>query len=138
MIRWFAALILLFALGGPLLAQTSEGEPGRFTMSPVPDGMLRLDTRTGRVSLCKSGTRGWTCEQVADERAAYEQEIARLQGQVAKLEAELSRRPGGPSPELKIPSDAELDRMMGFFEKVFRRFLGMVENLRREYAPGRS
>jgi hypothetical protein len=107
-----------------------ESENGRYSMSPVADGMLRLDTRSGQVSLCRQKSDGWVCEATADDRAAYEKEIARLQAKVAGLEAELGRRPGGS--DLKLPSDADVDRVMKFFETVFRRFIGMIEGLQRE------
>jgi hypothetical protein len=104
-------------------------------MSPVADGVLRLDTRTGQVSLCRQKNDGWICEAAADDRAAYEKEIARLQGKITSLEAEAGKRPGG---ELKLPSEAELDRVMKFFENVFRRFIGMIEGLQRENEQKRS
>ena len=41
--------------------------------------MLRLDTRTGQVSLCAKQSAGWACNAVPDERNALENEITRLQ-----------------------------------------------------------
>jgi hypothetical protein len=128
------AIFLALGLAAPTLAQSpAEGDAGRFTMTPVADGALRLDTRTGRVSHCKNDGRGWTCTSVADERAAYEEEIGRLQARLAKVEAELAARSAFPPP-----NDADLDRAVGFMEKFFRRFMAMIENLKREYGPNRS
>jgi hypothetical protein len=133
-------LVLACAWAPVALAQTPptapESENGRYSMRPVADGVLRLDTRTGQVSLCRQRGDSWICEATADDRAAYEKEIARLQAKVAGLEAELGRRPG--SGELKLPSDAEVDRVMKFFESVFRRFIGMIEGLQRENEGKRS
>jgi len=132
-LSFLCVLAALWASAAP--AQTPapkaapESENGRFSMSPVSDGVLRLDTRTGQVSLCRQKSDGWICESTADDRAAYEKEIARLQEKVAGLEAELGRR---PDVDLKLPSDAEIDRVMKFFESVFRRFIGMMEGLQRE------
>ena len=42
-------------------------------------------------------------------------------------------RPPQASPDL--PSDAEIDRVMTFVEKVFRRFMAMVQTLRPETEP---
>jgi hypothetical protein len=119
----------------PVPKTAPESENGRYSMSPVADGVLRLDTRTGQVSLCRQKIDSWVCEATADDRAAYETEIARLQGKVASLEAEIGGRPGG---ELKLPSDAEVDRVMKFFENVFRRFIGMIDGLQRENEQKRS
>src|SRR5712692_5863763 len=92
-------LLLLFALvcasAPAALAQTSapkaapESENGRYSMSPVADGVLRLDTRTGQVSQCSRSDAGWACKVVPDERSALETEIARLQGENATMKKEL-------------------------------------------------
>lgn len=140
-------IALLLALSGawivPAFAQTSDvpnvladNENGRFSMSPVDDGVMRLDSRTGKVSLCRKRTNNWACEVLADERAAYEKEIGRLQDKVTKLETELGRGPGAKE-DLKLPNDADVDRVMKFFENILRRFKSMIDNLQREDAPGR-
>src|SRR5262249_38119466 len=79
---------------------------------------------------CSRSDVGWACKVVPDERSALETEIARLQGENASLKKDLLARglpaPGvsGPSgakpgePELKLPSDAEIDKVISFLEKV--------------------
>jgi hypothetical protein len=116
---------------------TSDRGNGRYSFNPVADGVLRLDTRTGQVSECSRSGAGWACKSVPDERSALEIEIARLQDENARLKKELSARgppiPGGPGPtlakpgepELKLPSDAEVDKMISFLEKVWRRLIEM-------------
>src|SRR5262245_57445518 len=101
-----------------------DSENGRYSFNPVADGVLRLDTRTGQVSRCSRSDAGWTCKAVPDERSSLEAEIARLQGENATLKKEVLARglplPGVPSPpaakpsepELKLPSDAEVDKVM--------------------------
>jgi hypothetical protein len=141
-LRFLLLCVVACAWAPVALAQASapkaapESENGRYNMSPVAGGVLRLDTRSGQVSLCRQKGDSWICETTADDRAAYEKEIARLQARVAGLEAELGRRPGGG--DLKLPSDAEVDRVMKFFESVFRRFIGMIEGLQRENEQKRS
>jgi hypothetical protein len=68
-----------------------DTENGRFTLSPVTDGFLRLDTRNGVVSICINKS-GWTCRLVADERAALDVEIGRLQADNQKLREQLAQR----------------------------------------------
>ena len=77
-----------------------ETENGRYTLSTVPDGVIRLDTRTGEVSNCANNGNGWACYLVPDERAAFDAEIGRLQAEneksrteVERLKAELASRP---------------------------------------------
>ena len=62
-----------------------------------PGQLLRLDGRTGQVSLCGRAAAGWACQAVPDERAALEAEIARLQDDNAALKKELLAR-GLPLP----------------------------------------
>lgn len=129
--------------------QAPDSENGRYTFTQTPEGLLRLDGRTGHVSLCTKRVVGWSCDTVPDERAALEAEIARLQNENGTLKRELVTHgiplPGGikpgaaadagpaaDAPMLKLPSDADVDRAMGLLEKVWRRFLDMVQNLRRD------
>jgi hypothetical protein len=141
------AIVLVAALvwlGPAAQAQTApDSENGRYNFSPVSDGMLRLDTRTGAVSLCAKKDAGWACNTVPDERLALENEIARLQRENGALKKDMLARglplPGGvaslPSAErqrelnlkVPLPSDAELDRVMSAFEKMWRRLVDMVQ-----------
>ena len=84
-------LSILAATGGALAESIADGENGRYTMSQVADGVIRLDTRTGAVSTCNSGGAGWACYAVPDERAAYDAEIGRLQAENEKSKAEIEK-----------------------------------------------
>src|SRR6202000_3157307 len=68
-----------------------DSENGRYALSAVGDGVVRLDTRTGAVSTCSNAKSGWACYAVPDERAAYDAEIGRLQAENAKAKAENDR-----------------------------------------------
>jgi hypothetical protein len=90
--RLFAlALTLSLAPLTVVSAQTAtpDAENGRYSFNPVPDGVLRLDIRSGQVSHCSQSDAGWACKVVPDERSALETEIARLQGENATLKKEL-------------------------------------------------
>jgi len=146
--RGLPLFVLAFlALAPSVQAQTApDSENGRYTFNQVTDGMLRLDTRTGAVSLCAKKDAGWACNAVPDERAALESEIARLQRENGALKKDMLARglplPGGvasaPSAQQRelnlkvpLPSDAEIDRVMSAFEKMWRRIVDMVQK-----APG--
>ncbi len=123
---------------------TPDSENGRYSFSPVADGVLRLDIRTGQVSQCSRSDAGWACKVVPDERSALETEIARLQGENATLKKELLARglpvPGVSSPpgakpgepELKLPSDAEVDKVISFLERVWRRLIEMGRSVQKD------
>jgi len=140
--------VIILAAAFMALAPAAQAQPapdtenGRYTFSAVADGMLRLDTRTGAVSICARKDTGWACTSVPDERQALESEIARLQRENGSLKKEMLARglplPGGvasapssPQRELNLkvplPSDAEIDRVMSAFEKMWRRLIDMVQ-----------
>jgi hypothetical protein len=146
-IRLFApALTLLLADFAAASAQTAtpDSENSRYSFNPIADGVLRLDTRTGQISQCSRSDAGWTCKAVPDDRSALETEIARLQGENATLKKELLGRglpvPGVPSqsgakpsePELKLPSDAEVDKVKSFLEKAWRRLIEMGRTMQKD------
>ena len=140
MIRTALAIVaFLFALAAPAFAQDKpDNADGRFTLHRTDEGFLRLDGRSGQVSLCLKRSAGWECQTVPDERSALEGEIARLQADNANLKRELLAHnlalPGGVRPgvqgreeeRLQLPSDAELNQMMTFIEKVWKRMVEMI------------
>lgn len=151
MIPLFAgALIGTVLLAAPALAQEPPAaapgaDDGRYVFNRVQDGFLRLDSRTGQVSLCTRQSAGWTCRAAPDERAAFESEIARLQSENGALKKELVTRglplPNGMNavppaakggPDLKSPNDSEIDRVMTYMEKIWRRLVEMMQNLQRD------
>src|SRR5260221_4995879 len=140
------ALTLLLATSAVALAQmaTPDSENGRYSFNPVTDGVLRLDIRSGQVSHCSRNDAGWACKVVPDERSALETEIARLQGENATLKKELLARglpvpgvsaPSGAKPgegEIKLPSDADIDKVVSFVEKVWRRLIDMGRKVQQD------
>src|ERR1044072_1940257 len=100
--RTILALLALLLTALPLAAQTSslERENGRYSFKDVPEGVMRLDTRSGQVSLCSRRQAGWTCQAVPDDRVTLENEIARLESDNAELRRQLGREApsgrGGP------------------------------------------
>ena len=143
------------AAAGQALPDT---ENGRYALSTTPDGVLRLDTRTGAVSTCSNNGAGWACYAVPDERAALDAEIGRLQVDNEKLKAELaSRAPtvagkieepmpksdslkksepkiaeGERKIEIPLPSDRDMDRMMSFLERAWRRLIEMANRVQKD------
>ncbi len=81
-----------------------------------------------------------------DERAALEAEIARLQGENTAVKKELLARnlplpgtvkPAPPAaepeePRLQLPNDADLNKVMNFVEKIWRRLVEMIATLQKD------
>ena len=86
------AAALAFAVGAVSAQPMPDAENGRYALSPIADGVLRLDTRTGAVSTCTDSGAGWACYAVPDERAALDAEIGRLEADNEKLKAQLAER----------------------------------------------
>ncbi|GBE42949.1 hypothetical protein BMS3Bbin10_01020 [bacterium BMS3Bbin10] len=133
----FPAVILAVLVAFPALAQ--ETAPGRYTMTPTAEGLLRLDTQTGEVSLCSKLAGNWTCRSVPDDRIALENEIDRLNAENRRLRVELGK-PGAGDGEKQgqsnqdgkgskwwLPSDREVAEFKSFLEKMMRGFKALVE-----------
>ena len=147
MIRLVLSVTVAAALVAPAAqAQTAETEDSRYQFNRVEDGYLRLDLKSGQVSLCSQRTIGWSCLAVPDERAALDNEIARLQGENAALKKAMLDRglplPSGVTSDtpvarggdtnLKLPNNADIDRMMTAVEKVWRRLVEMLISLQKD------
>jgi hypothetical protein len=157
-----AAAALMLCLGGIAAAAQAmpDSENGRYALSPVTDGVIRLDTRTGAVSTCSNTGPGWACYAVPDERAALDAEIGRLQADNEKLKAELAAREPTvtgkideplpkadslkkPAPkvaegerkiEIPLPSDRDMDRVMSFLERAWRRLVEMANRMQKDFS----
>src|SRR5438445_3722203 len=155
-----AWVIGLGAAGAAVAQPVPDIENGRYALAPVADGVIRLDTRTGAVSTCNNTGAGWACYAVPDERAALDAEIGRLQADNEKLKTELAAReptvPGKideplpkadslkkPEPkvaegerkiEIPLPSDRDMDRMMSFLERAWRRLVEIANRMQKDVA----
>ncbi len=131
-----SALVLAASFGAAALAQAPQlNDNWRFKMQKVDGGFLRLDAQSGQVSFCREKESNWTCDTVADDRAALEAEIKRLNERIAALE----RQRQDPVDRFRTPSDQEIEQVMGFFEKMMKRFRGVVETLKKEWqSEGKS
>jgi hypothetical protein len=125
------------------LAQTSPSlvDEDRYHIVELADGVMRIDRQTGQVTECRPEASGLVCRLAADDRTAYEAEINRLSEALADARAALEAGEQALAPQedlpgvrerMGLPSDTELDAVMDTAEEAMRRFMGMVENLRRE------
>jgi len=135
----FATALALGCVAAMPSAWADDGA-GRYELHQADGGFIRLDTKTGAVSHCRQKGTGWVCESAADDRKAFRDEIARLDAENRQLRerlAGLETRPGGQTGPrtgqqddyLRLPSDEEIDRIMGFFEKIMRRFMDFARSL---------
>ncbi|MCQ1766980.1 hypothetical protein NOJ28_15690 [Neorhizobium galegae] len=109
----------------PLSASAQQAQTNRFQLQRTETGIVRLDTETGAMTLCRDENGTLACRMQPDERAAYEQELDRLAKRVTALEERLSNIPPVALPKA-LPSDAEVDRSLSIMEKFMRRFMAIV------------
>jgi hypothetical protein len=156
-----AVVVCLGGIGAAAAQSMPDTENGRYALSPVDDGVIRLDTRTGVVSTCNNNTgTGWACYAAPDEREALDAEIGRLQADNDKLKAELAAREPTvsgkideplpktdslkkPEPkaadgerriEIPLPSDRDMDKVMSFLEQAWRRLVEMANRMQKDVA----
>jgi hypothetical protein len=143
-----AIVIAVFCLSAPVLADdaTPDTAGGRYTMSKVADGFVRLDTQTGAVALCSQRTVGWACQAAPEDRVAFESEIARLRSENAALkQAMLSHGlplPSGVMPEpstahgnditICLPDNADIDRAVAYVGRIWQRFVEAVARAQKQ------
>lgn len=125
------AIGMALAVAAPLwppvrAAEELNEQRGRYTMSETADGFLRLDRKTGDVSQCRKKATDWVCETVADDRMAYEAEIARLADENEALRARMQRA------EKELPSEEEIDKALTLFERFTKGFARIARLFKQE------
>lgn len=123
----FATLVFqLSVFQGVALAQDDV----RYQIEKTDDGYVRLDKQTGEMSICKEQTGQLVCRAAADDRSALSDQIGKLDERLAMIENKLSAiEKSGLSSGNGMPTDEEFEKTMGYMEKFFRRFMGVVKDL---------
>ena len=104
----------------------AENDDSRFTFHRAADGFVRLDGRSGEVSICSRRPAGWLCQLVPDERVALEGEIGRLQADNAALKKELLAHdlplPAGIKPDARARTEEPADSARMKARRIRQRF----------------
>jgi hypothetical protein len=143
----FAALIAASVLTASATADDVAAPPlgqPRYSFHKVTDGFLRLDTQTGEVALCGMQPVGWACLAAPEDRAALEDEIARLRRENAALKQDLLSRglplPSGTMAEppakddgnhltIRLPDSADISRMVALADDVWHRLVKAITDV---------
>ncbi len=120
----FAALCAL-----PAAAQDVE----RFQIERTRDGYVRLDTQTGAMTLCRETDGRLTCSPASQNGEATD-EIAELRERVKVLESRIAGLETR-APVAGLPPDEEFERGIGYMERFFRMFMGLVREFEGERTP---
>ncbi|GHB20697.1 hypothetical protein GCM10007094_05870 [Pseudovibrio japonicus] len=154
-------LAAAIAMGAQSAFAESEQEvPVRFEMQQTDKGVVRLDTRTGIVSLCTHKGDKLVCQPSIDGIKVYEEEITRLETENSTMRQELrdisealatltedaSVAAIKPKPGLDLslakPKDEgwfgeeeeeKLNDALQFTENAMRRFFSVVEEMKDDF-----
>lgn len=153
------ASAVAFILAGAALAQAQDAAPPidtppkstvRYSFDRAGDVFLRLDTASGQVSVCSLHSAGWVCQVVPEDRTALENEIGRLQSDVAALKAEIAtlREPPPPRPPadlappakatkpaevtIKMPTQEDIGRARDAVAHAWQRLVEMIVGLKND------
>jgi hypothetical protein len=135
----FAVRALLAATASACLVASASANPapetkGRYTMTPVEGGFMRLDTETGAVSFCTRKAEVWSCEPVADksassdDKARLEAENKDLKDRIKALEGNSpqAQAPGGVT---KLPTEKEVDEALDYVERLYKKFRDRIQKI---------
>ena len=121
-----------------------ETGAGRYTMHKSDDGFVRLDTKTGVMSLCRKSEAGWACDAMAGTAPPLRGEIARLRRENIELKAEIKRmeehlglrgdsgKSASNRPDFKLPTEQEVDQALDYFERMLKKFQNRLKRLERK------
>lgn len=115
---------------------SSAQEVERYRLERTEDGYVRMDTQTGRLSVCRERDSQLVCQMAAEDQDAFAADYATLQERVEALQkrvTELEAKVG--TPLRVLPNEEEFDRSLGMMEKFFRRFMGVIQDIEREGPP---
>jgi len=149
-----AAVLAVLALAGSAAAETPDVSNGRYTMSPVDGGFLRLDKQTGAVAMCARSSGDWACNPVEDHTAAapsnelskLEEENEALKDRIKALEESLESGKAAPPPssgphegppggKVQLPTDEEVDQALDYMERIYKKFRDRIKDLDKPASP---
>jgi hypothetical protein len=132
-------ILVLAAAAFPAAAAMAQDE-ARYQMEKTAEGYVRLDKQTGDMSICKEKSGQLVCRAAADDRNSLADEIGRIDGRLAAIEKKLETAgTSGLSSGNELPTEEEFEKTMGYMEKFFRRFMGIVRDLNEsENGPQRT
>ncbi len=132
--RLFTILIPALAMTG-IAGLASAEEAERYRLEKSDTGYVRMDTVTGEMSICEERSGQLVCKLAADERAAFQTDIDRLQAKLDDVEGRVAKLEARPSiPETLLPTDEQVDKGIDIMEKFFRSFMGIVKDLDKDVA----
>ena len=121
----FGALALMPASA----AETAE----RYRLERTEDGYVRLDTQTGAMTLCREADGRLVCAPAA-QGSESPSEVESLRERLRVLEGKVAALESG-APVAGLPPEEEFERGIGYMERFFRMFMGLVKEFEGDRTP---
>ncbi|TPJ36246.1 hypothetical protein [Mesorhizobium sp. B2-8-3] len=131
-------ILIPAALCSLVAASAYSEETDHYRLEKSADGYIRMDTRTGAMSICEERSGQLVCKMAADERAAYQDEIDRLDNSVKALDARVAKLENSLSARLEsnLPSQEDFNKSLGYMEQFFRTFKDIVKDMDKDDGDG--
>lgn len=132
-----SVIVSIIAFTWIAAAQGPEDDKGRYALSPIDGGVLRLDKATGDVSLCAQKSDAWVCEPVEDRaktgenRSRLETENGELKARIKALEDQLAGSEL-PAPKSQLPTEEDVDKALDYVESIFKKFRDRIRKYESE------
>lgn len=146
------AAIVFFAVAGiPFTAANAQevvgtldemSEDSRYQLKQKDDVFVRLDKKTGTMSVCRLSGDNLVCRMAADDREALVEELDGLQERIARLENENTRQPRNLQNRERqrerhrdwhdYPLEEEIDEAVEYSGRVIRKFFDVMKELRED------
>jgi flagellar motility protein MotE (MotC chaperone) len=119
------------ALVSFVAASAFSEETERYRLEKSATGYIRMDTQTGAMSICEERSDQLVCKMAADERAAFQDEVDRLQSSVKALDERVARLESSPTARLEstLPTEEEFNKTMSYMERFLRGFMNIVKDM---------
>lgn len=122
-------------------AETDDLQSGRYELQRDGDDFIRLDKRSGQMSICRKRSGQLVCRMAADDREAIEEEFDSLLDRLDRLEAKLEEQDDGTRERHSFRWDdedfdafeEELDDALDFSARLLKRFHGKMKDWRYEF-----
>lgn len=113
------------ALCGVAILPASAQDVERYRLERTENGYVRLDTQTGAMTLCRETDGRLACAPAA-QATDTASETESLRERLRLLESRVSALESG-APVATLPPEAEFERGIGYMERFFRMFMGLVK-----------
>lgn len=126
-----APLLAVLLAGGFAVGAASAADEGRYQMEKSETGFIRMDTRTGEMSICEERSGQLVCRLAADERTAFQVEIEQLEEAVTALDARVGKLENSLAAKFEnsLPTEEQFEKTMSYMERFFRGFIGIVKEM---------